>query len=65
MVPADRPISLSIIKGISLPDGAEIGILTQAATTSAQFQGLFARYPVLGGIRKRFNPEWLFALGVG
>jgi hypothetical protein len=42
---ADRPISLSIIKGISLPPGAKIGILTQAATTSPQFQEIYAQYP--------------------
>jgi hypothetical protein len=43
---ADRPISLSIIKGISLPKGAQIGILSQAATTSERFKQLFGAYPL-------------------
>jgi hypothetical protein len=42
---ADRPISLSIIKGISLPEGVRIGIMTQAATTTRQFKTLFRSYP--------------------
>jgi hypothetical protein len=43
---ADRPISLSIIKGISLPQGARVGILSQAATTSERFKQLFGTYPL-------------------
>jgi hypothetical protein len=43
---ADRPISLSIIKGISLPKGAQIGILSQATTTSERFKELFGAYPL-------------------
>ena len=39
---ADRPISLSIIKGVSLSADIKIGILSQAATTSAAFKKLFA-----------------------
>jgi len=42
---ADRPISLSIIKGISLPPGSRVGILTQAATTTDQFKKLYCDYP--------------------
>src|SRR5689334_5924235 len=42
---ADRPISLSIIKGISLPPGAKIGILSQAATTTERFKRLLRAYP--------------------
>lgn len=42
---ADRPISLSIIKGVSLATGMKIGILSQAATTSSVFKKLFASYP--------------------
>jgi hypothetical protein len=42
---ADRPISLSIIKGISLPPGARVGIMSQAATTTARFKELFRSYP--------------------
>lgn len=41
---ADRPISLSIIKGIALPPNARIGIMGQA-TTSRPFQEKFRRYP--------------------
>ena len=44
---ADRPISMSIIKGVSLATGMKIGILSQAATTSAQFKKLFGSYPYL------------------
>jgi hypothetical protein len=42
---ADRPISLSIIKGVSLTSGLKIGIMSQAATTSEQFKRYFASYP--------------------
>ena len=42
---ADRPISLSIVKGVSLPSGMKIGIMSQAATTSEAFKKLFALYP--------------------
>jgi hypothetical protein len=42
---ADRPISLSIIKGVSLSSGLKIGIMSQAATTSEQFKKCFASYP--------------------
>jgi hypothetical protein len=42
---ADRPISLSIIKGVSLASGLKIGIMSQAATTSEPFKKLFASYP--------------------
>jgi hypothetical protein len=42
---ADRPISLSIIKGVSLASGLKIGIMSQAATTSEQFKKFFASYP--------------------
>lgn len=42
---ADRPISLSIIKGISLPPRASIGVLSQAATTTDRFKQLFRAYP--------------------
>jgi hypothetical protein len=42
---ADRPISLSIIKGISLPPQARIGIMSQAATTTDRFKALFRSYP--------------------
>jgi hypothetical protein len=42
---ADRPISLSIIKGVSLASGLKIGIMSQAATTSEQFKNFFASYP--------------------
>jgi hypothetical protein len=42
---ADRPISFSIIKGISLPPGARVGIMSQAATTTARFKELFRSYP--------------------
>jgi len=41
---ADRPISLSIIKGIVLPPNARIGIMGQA-NTSKRFQKLFCQYP--------------------
>lgn len=41
---ADRPISLSIIKGITLPTGSLIGIMGQANTT-ARFQQSFSSYP--------------------
>ncbi len=42
---ADRPISLSIIKGVSLASGLKIGIISQAATTSEAFKKFFASYP--------------------
>jgi hypothetical protein len=42
---ADRPISLSIIKGISLPPDARVGIMSQAATTTDRFKALFRSYP--------------------
>ena len=42
---ADRPISLSIIKGVSLASGLKIGIMSQAATTSEPFKKFFASYP--------------------
>jgi hypothetical protein len=42
---ADRPISLSIIKGASLASGLKLGIMSQAATTSDQFKRFFASYP--------------------
>jgi hypothetical protein len=42
---ADRPISPSIIKGVSLASGLKIGIMSQAATTSEQFKKFFASYP--------------------
>ncbi len=42
---ADRPISLSIIKGVSLSTDIKIGILSQAATTTAAFKKCFASYP--------------------
>lgn len=42
---ADRPISLSIIKGATLTTGTKIGILSQAATTSSAFKQFFATYP--------------------
>lgn len=42
---ADRPISLSIIKGVSLASGLKLGIMTQAATTSEPFKKVFASYP--------------------
>jgi len=41
---ADRPVSLSIIKGIALPPNARIGIMGQAYT-SKRFQMLFNQYP--------------------
>jgi hypothetical protein len=40
----DRPISLSILKGIELPENVAIGIMGRA-TTSLPFQRIFARYP--------------------
>lgn len=42
---ADRPISLSIIKGISLPSTSKIGVLSQAATTTPNFRKAFRTYP--------------------
>lgn len=42
---ADRPISLSIIKGVTLGTGLKIGIMSQAATTSEAFKKFFASYP--------------------
>lgn len=42
---ADRPISLSIIKGVTLASGLKLGIMSQAATTSEQFKQCFASYP--------------------
>jgi hypothetical protein len=42
---ADRPISLSIIKGVTLGTGLKIGIMSQAATTSEPFKKFFASYP--------------------
>jgi hypothetical protein len=42
---ADRPISLSIIKGIALPPGAKVGVMGQATTTSLHFRELFRGYP--------------------
>jgi hypothetical protein len=42
---ADRPISLSIIKGIALPSKGSIGIMSQAATTTDRFKSLFRGYP--------------------
>lgn len=47
---ADRPISLSIIKGVSLGTHIKIGILSQAATTSGAFKKLFASYPYGTGV---------------
>jgi hypothetical protein len=41
---ADRPISLSIIKGVGLPPNARIGIMGQATTTRL-FQERFRGYP--------------------
>jgi|YNPBryBLVA2012_1023415.scaffolds.fasta_scaffold05198_3 hypothetical protein len=41
---ADRPISLSILKGIELPENITIGIMGRA-TTSLSFQRLFSEYP--------------------
>jgi hypothetical protein len=41
---ADRPISLSIIKGITLPPNVRIGIMGQATTTRL-FQEKFRGYP--------------------
>ena len=42
---ADRPISLSIIKGIALPPEGSIGIMSQATTTTDRFKSLFRGYP--------------------
>jgi hypothetical protein len=43
---ADRPISLSIIKEFSLAQGAQVGILTQAVSTSQEFKKKYASIPV-------------------
>ena len=42
---ADRPISLSIIKGMTLPPNGTVGILTQAVTTTDNFKALYKTYP--------------------
>lgn len=41
---ADRPISLSIIKGVTLPKAAKVGIMTHAFT-SKRFKLHYMNYP--------------------